>query len=79
MSYTIKIDLVNDKAQSILNMLQALADDYAFLQISNDDEYEHSLTTEQEEELDRRLEIINSKKGVFFSWDEVEKEILEGL
>ena len=53
MSYTIKIDLVNDKAQSILNMLQALADDYAFLQISNADEYEHSLTTEQEEELDR--------------------------
>ena len=78
MSYTIKIDLVNEKAQSILNMLQALSDDYPFIQIYNN-EYEHSLTPEQEEELDRRLKIINSKKGVFFSWDEVEKEILEEL
>ncbi len=78
MSYTIKIDLVNKKAQSILKMLQALSEDYSFLQVYND-EYEHSLTLEQEAELDRRLKLINSGKGKFYSWEEVEKEIIAEL
>ncbi len=70
MEYIIKISDTNAKAQSIINMLKALAQDYDFLTINEDTV---ALTPEQETELDRRYDFVKANPETGKTWDEVVK------
>jgi len=78
MTYTVKINQTGPQAQSIIEMLKALAKDYDFLQIYEEPEFDtlNSLTTEQEKELDRRTDYVTENPTHGKSWEEVEKELL---
>jgi len=74
MSYTIKITENTPQSLSIVNMLKALAVDYNFLQIFEDENISE-LTFEQEKELDSRYEYVMKNPEVGKSWDEFEKSL----
>lgn len=75
MSFTIKITENTPQSLSIVNMLKALALDYNFLQILEDD-FSSELTPEQEKELDSRYEYVVKNPTVGKSWDEVKQNLL---
>jgi uncharacterized protein (DUF2249 family) len=72
MSVTIKIESNSIKAKTIINMLKALAEDYDFMQIIDDEDLP-SLT---DEEYQKRYEytLNNMEKGQ--SWEEIKKRTL---
>ena len=72
MIYTITIDNSSEQAQSIINLLNTLSQDYDFLKI---EENNSDLTPEQEAELDKRYEFYlqNPTKGK--SWEEVKANL----
>ncbi len=72
MEYTIKISDTNTKAQSIINMLKALAQDYDFLTITEDP---MALTQEQDAELDRRYRFVKANPEKGKTWDEFVKSL----
>ena len=78
MTYTIKINQTGPQAQSIIEMLKALAKDYDFLQIYEEPEFNisNSLTPEQEKELDSRADYVMKNPTDGKSWKEVEKDLL---
>ena len=78
MTYTIKINQTGPQAQSIIEMLKALAKDYDFLQIYEEPEFDTSnpLTTEQKKELDSRTDYVMKNPTDGKSWEEVEKDLL---
>jgi putative addiction module component (TIGR02574 family) len=73
MIYTIKIDDSSKQAQSIINLLNALAKDYDFLEIIEEEEFE--LTPEQEAELERRYELFLKDPNKGKSWEEVKANL----
>ncbi len=73
-SYTIKITENTPQSLSIVNMLRALAVDYNFLQIIEDESLSE-LTLEQEKELDSRYEYVMKNPEVGKTWDEFEKSL----
>ncbi|MEA2043066.1 MAG: hypothetical protein U9N85_11015 [Bacteroidota bacterium] len=75
MSFTIKITENTPQSLSIVNMLKALAIDYKFLQILEDD-FSSELTPEQEKELDSRYEYVLKNPTVGKSWYEVKQNLL---
>ncbi len=74
MSYTIKITENTPQSLSIVNMLKALAVDYKFLQIFEDENISE-LTSEQEKELDSRYEYVIKNPEVGKTWEEFEKSL----
>ena len=72
MTYTIKISDNSPQALSILNMLRTLANDYDFLQITEDT---NPLTAEQEKELSRRHRYVKKNPTVGKTWAEFEKDL----
>lgn len=56
-------------------MLKALAVDYPFLQIYEDDAYPE-LTEEQQKELERRYEYVLKNPSEGKSWEEVKRNLL---
>jgi hypothetical protein len=75
MSFTIKITEKTPQSLSIVNMLKALALDYNFLQILEDD-FSSALTPEQEKELESRHEYVIKNPTIGKSWDEVKQNLL---
>ncbi len=75
MSFTIKITENTPQAISIVNMLKALALDYKFLEILEDN-FPSELTSEQEKELDSRYEYVIKNPTVGKSWSEVKQNLL---
>jgi len=78
MTYTIKINQTGPQAQGIIDMLKALAKDYDFLQIYEEPDADSpdSLTSEQEKELDSRIDYVMKNPTDGKSWEEVEKDLL---
>ena len=78
MTYTIKIDQNGPQAQSIIEMLKALAKDYDFLEIYEDTEIDTAgeLTKAQEKELDRRADYVMKNPANGKSWEEIERDML---
>ena len=75
MSFTVKITENTPQSLSIVNMLKALAIDYKFLQILEDD-ISSELTPEQEKELDSRYEYVLKNPTVGKPWNEVKQNLL---
>ncbi len=75
MSFTIKITENTPQSLSIVNMLKALAVDYKFLQILEDD-ISSELTPEQKKELDSRYEYVLKNPTVGKPWNEVKQNLL---
>jgi hypothetical protein len=75
MNFTIKITENTPQSLSIINMLKALAVDYSFLQIVEDD-ISTELTTEQLNELDSRYEYVLKNPKVGKPWNEVKQNLL---
>ncbi len=75
MSFTIKITENTPQSMSIVNMLRALAVDYNFLQILEDDVASSELTPEQKAELDSRYEYVLKNPTVGKSWNEVKQNL----
>jgi hypothetical protein len=71
MSVTIKIDNTSIKAASIINMLKALAEDYDFMQIIDDNDL--PILTEEEYQKRYNYTLKNMEEGQ--SWDEIKKEL----
>jgi len=74
MSYTIKITKNTPQSLSIVNMLKALAKDYDFLQI-REDEVSSELTAEQEKELESRYNYVKKNPTEGKTWEEFEKSL----
>lgn len=74
MSFTIKIDSTNPKAQSIINMLKELAKDYSFLTISEDTE---GIQENIVQELDARYEYMLEHPEDGESWEKVKNDLLD--
>ena len=78
MTYTFQISDVSSQSQSIINMLLTLSKDYDFLKVlpEQDEEGEYELSSEQEEELDRRYKnfLKNPRNGK--SWNELKQTLL---
>ena len=73
MIYTIKIQDKTKKANSNINMLKALKDDYDFIEISEDSDKE--LEKNFQEELDQRYQLfLEDSNGK--DWDELKKELI---
>ena len=70
MSFTVKIDGTSPKAQSIINMLKELAEDYSFLNITED------LPDAVVEELDARYEYMLKHPEDGESWEKIKKDLL---
>jgi hypothetical protein len=72
MNYTVKIDVNNPKARSIIKMLQELAKDYPFIQVHED---EQDLSEDMVRELEARYQyaIKNPEEGK--SWEEVKANL----
>jgi len=70
MSFTVKIDGTSPKAQSIINMLKELAQDYSFLNITED------LPDAIVEELDARYEYMLKHPEDGESWEKIKKDLL---
>ena len=74
MIYTFRItDNNSTQAESIINLLNAFAKDYDFLE--NITEEEQTLSPEQESELDKRYEYYLENPTVGKSWEEVEANL----
>jgi len=74
MIYTFQITDGSPQSDSIINLLLSLSKDYDFLKISSTPENsDYELSTEQENELDRRYQnfINNPRNGK--TWNEIEK------
>ncbi len=72
MSFTVKIDDTSPKAQSIINMLKELAEDYSFLNIVEDvDEINDTILRE----VDARKEYMENHPDEWKSWEEVKRNI----
>lgn len=69
MNVTIKINNTSTKANSIINMLKNLAEDYDFIEIYDDE----SLPKSTLKELEKRLaySLAHPEDGI--SWEEMEK------
>jgi len=76
MNYTVKINGINEKAQSIINMLKVFSMDYDFLQIIEESENFYDLTNEQEIEFEKRYEYVMQNPEFGKTWEEVEKKLL---
>ncbi len=74
MSFTIKITENTPQSLSIVNMLKALAVDYKFLQIEEDD-ISSELTLEQNKELDSRYEYVLQNPTVGKPWNVTHRQI----
>jgi len=72
MSYTIKIDNKTRKAKSIVNMLKALAEDYSFIQISDDEDI---INENILQEVDARKAYIKEHPNEWKTWDEVKSKL----
>jgi len=73
MNYTIKINNSNKKAQSIIDMLKELANDYPFISIYED---ETGLSEEMEKELEARYKYVLKNPEVGKSWEEVKNSLI---
>jgi hypothetical protein len=70
MAYTVRISETSPQALSIINMLNALAKDYDFLQITEDPAF---LSDDQEKELTRRYNYVKKNPTLGKTWSELEK------
>ncbi len=72
MTYVIKISDKSPQAMSIINLLKTLAQDYDFLNITEDI---NTLTNVQEKELDRRHKYVKDNPTIGKTWEMFEKSL----
>jgi hypothetical protein len=73
MTYTIRIQDKSKKAKSIINMLEALREDYDFIEIQNDINEVSDINLEKE--LDKRYKAFQKNKNVK-DWPELKKGLI---
>ncbi|OYT13762.1 MAG: hypothetical protein B6I19_03425 [Bacteroidetes bacterium 4572_114] len=72
-NYTVKINTSDKKAQSIINLLKELSNDYPFISIYED---ETGLSDEMEKELDLRYQYVMNNPEEGKSWEKIKESIL---